>query len=106
MTDFNRAPGIPQEPDPWPGFDPSIGGDGKNWEGSLSKHSRQFDAGVNDLKARMNEALDNLQKNPSNAAALSDYQAALSEYNMYRMLQSNSSKNLADMMKGNIRNLT
>jgi type III secretion protein F len=80
-------------------------GNGDNWNGWLDQHSESFDAGVLDLKGKLDSAFAALQLDPSQPALLAQYQTALQEYNMYRMMQSNSSKNLADMQKQNIRNL-
>ena len=77
-----------------------------NWNGWLDVHSENFDGPVADLRADLNEAFDALTLDPSNPAKLARYQTALSEYNLYRMLQSNSSKNLADMQKQNARTLS
>lgn len=97
-------PGIGLRADP-PLFDGSEQTYG-DWKGWLSLHAASFDAGVSDLKGKLAQALEALQANPSDPNALSKYQSALQEYNMYRMAQSNSSKNLSDLAKGNIRNLT
>ncbi|MDR6092760.1 EscF/YscF/HrpA family type III secretion system needle major subunit [Stenotrophomonas sp. SORGH_AS_0321] len=87
--------------------DPGDGGDADNWKGWMSNHSGMFDLGVNDLKARMSDLLRELGEdgNASKPDMLAKYQAALSEYNMYRMLQSNSTKSLSDQSKSVIRNL-
>jgi type III secretion protein F len=84
--------------------DDSVGTPG-NWSGWLNDHSESFDSGVKDLKAKLDVAFAELELNPSQPNLLAKYQTALQEYNMYRMMQSNSSKNLADMQKQNIRNL-
>lgn len=88
--------------------DPGDGtGNSDQWKGWMSNHSKMFDDGVNDLKTRMEEIMKELgdDGNASNPAMLAQYQAALSEYNMYRMLQSNSTKSLSDQSKSVIRNL-
>lgn len=87
--------------------DPGNGGDADQWKGWMSNHSGMFDLGVNDLKAKMQAILKELGEdgNASDPAMLANYQAALSEYNMYRMLQSNSTKSLSDQSKSVIRNL-
>lgn len=85
--------------------DPSVGGDAANWGGWMSDHSKQFDAGVNDLKAKLDAAFAELGQNPGKPDLLAAYQSALSEYNMYRMLQSNSTKSLTDQSKSVVRNL-
>lgn len=87
-------------------FDGDPEGISSNWNGWLDVHSEKFDGPVADLRADLNEAFDALTQDPSNPAKLARYQTALSEYNLYRMLQSNSSKNLADMQKQNARNLS
>lgn len=89
------------------GDPPGPGGDGDKWDGWMSNHSGMFDLGVNNLKAAMQDALKELGEdgNASDPAMLAKYQAALSEYNMYRMLQSNSTKSLTDQSKSVIRNL-
>ncbi len=71
----------------------------------MSQHSQAFDAGVNNLKAKLKDAFDQLKNNPGDPDKLAQYQSALSEYNMYRMLQSNSTKSLTDQSKAVIRNL-
>ena len=85
--------------------DPSAGGDPTQWDGWMWDHSRQFDAGVNDLKAALDKAFAELAQDPGKPQLLAQYQSALSEYNMYRMLQSNSTKSLTDQSKSVIRNL-
>lgn len=87
--------------------DPGDGGDPALWKGWMSNHSGMFDDGVKDLKAKMAAILEKLgeEGNASDPAMLASYQAALSEYNMYRMLQSNSTKSLSDQSKSVIRNL-
>lgn len=93
-------------PGPHPGWgDPGAGGDASQWKGWMSEHARGFDDGVNDLKQKMADAFEALRQNPSDPEKLGHYQSALAEYNMYRMLQSNSTKSLADQSKTVIRNL-
>jgi type III secretion protein F len=88
----------------WDGISPDIGIPEK-WNGWLDQHSKKFDAGVTHLKTELDKAFEALQADPAQPTLLAKYQTALQEYNMYRMMQSNSSKNLADMQKQNIRNL-
>lgn len=88
----------------WDG-DHDIGVPPGNWDGWLDQHSKDFNDGVDKLKTELADAFEALKKNPSDPAALASYQTKLSEYNMYRMLQSNSSKTLSDMQKQNIRNI-
>lgn len=86
--------------------DPSDGtGSGAAWDGWMSNHSNQFNSGVNDLKAKLEAAFADLSHDPSSPEMLAQYQSALSEYNMYRMLQSNSTKSLTDQSKSVVRNL-
>lgn len=86
--------------------DPSDGtGDASRWDGWMSNHSNQFDKGVNDLKAKLEAAFAALSQDASSPELLAKYQSALSEYNMYRMLQSNSTKSLTDQSKSVVRNL-
>ncbi|MGE6332991.1 EscF/YscF/HrpA family type III secretion system needle major subunit [Stenotrophomonas sp. NPDC077659] len=86
--------------------DPGLpGGSGANWGGWMSKHAQAFDTGVSDLKAKLDDAFAELKKDPGSPILLGAYQSALSEYNMYRMLQSNSTKSLTDQSKSVIRNL-
>lgn len=80
-------------------------GNGANWGGWMSDHANAFNSGVEDLKAKLNAAFAKLQGDPGSPTALGEYQSALSEYNMYRMLQSNSTKSLTDQSKSVIRNL-
>jgi type III secretion protein F len=89
---------------PYDGWD---GGPETNdgWDGWLSQHSYFFDQGVKDLKGALSDALDNVGKDPSNATYLADYQEKLSQYNLYRMLQSNSVKSLKDTLSSNVRNV-
>jgi type III secretion protein F len=86
--------------------DPSTpGGDADKWSGWMSEHADAFNDGVNDLKAKLEESFAELEGDPGNPIYLGKYQSALSEYNMYRMLQSNSTKSLTDQSKAVIRNL-
>jgi type III secretion protein F len=100
----------PMAPRSWDGEPP--GGDADRWHGWLDTHSQMFDQGVIDLKKKLDAAYTELvgdgspeSGDPSNPQKLMNYQTALSEYNMYRMTQSNSVKNLSDMQKQNARNL-
>lgn len=75
------------------------------WNGWLTEHSKQFDAGVNSLKEDLGKALEALGSDPSNATYLAQYQELLSQYNLYRMLQSNSVKGFKDTLSSNARNV-
>lgn len=102
---FSNDPTLPVvPPSPWDG-DHDLTVPPGEWNGWLDDHSKQFNDGVNTLKAALEAAFETLKTKPSDPAALASYQTKLSEYNMYRMLQSNSSKTLADMQKQNIRNI-
>jgi type III secretion protein F len=99
---------IPNRPNASSGWDniaPPGPGIPEKWNGWLDQHSEGFDAGVVDLKTKLDAAFEALKADPAQPTLLAAYQTALQEYNMYRMMQSNSSKNLADMQKQNIRNL-
>lgn len=86
--------------------DPSDGTGAPNqWSGWMSDHAGEFNAGVNNLKAKLEQAFEALKADPGNPVLLGEYQSTLSEYNMYRMLQSNSTKSLTDQSKSVIRNL-
>ena len=91
--------------DPVWGDPPSASGDASKWDGWLTAHSKVFDTGVDNLKAKLEKALKALSDKPDDPKALADYQTALAQYNMYRMLQSNSVKSLGDQSKSVIRNL-
>jgi type III secretion protein F len=88
-------------------------GNAVNWNGWLDMASGRFNAGVNDLRAKLDGALHALagdgtpgnNGDPGNPAKLAQYQSTLTEYNLYRMAQSSTVKSLADLQKQNIRNL-
>jgi len=96
---------MPRPTPPGWGDPPEGVGDPKNWDGWLWNHSKAFDAGVDDLKAVLDAAFKELAKKPDDPGLLAKYQSALAEYNMYRMLQSNSTKSIGDQSKSVIRNL-
>ncbi|STQ90243.1 type III secretion system major needle protein (YscF/MxiH/PrgI family) [Iodobacter fluviatilis] len=75
-----------------------------NWNGELTDLSGQFDQGVADLNLKLKEALEELQKNPGKPENLAAYQAALSEYNLYRNAQSNVVKVYKDIDAAIIQN--
>lgn len=104
---MNFLKDVTPSPNPGGNWDADMDGTGNadSWAGWLDKHSQNFNASVEDLKKKLQDAFVDLSANPSDPAKLAAYQTALSEYNMYRMLQSNSSKTLADMQKQNIRNI-
>ena len=63
----------------------------------LWKLSKTFDAGVSGLQAAMDQAKLDLAGNPSDPTYLANYQAAMSEYNLYRNAQSSSVKAMKDI---------
>lgn len=92
-----------RNPNDW--GDPPDGPVNGPWEGWMSNHAGAFDEGVQALKQAMEEAFAALKEDPGSPVLLGEYQAKLAEYNMYRMLQSNSTKSLTDQSKTVIRNL-
>lgn len=68
-----------------------------NDDGYLTIQSRLFDAGVATMNIALTKALDELTKDPSNPVLLAKYQSLLSEYTLYRNLQSNVIKTLKDV---------
>jgi type III secretion protein F len=75
-----------------------------DWDGYLTDLSEFFDTGVTNLNVRLNTALDELSKDPSNAQKLAAYQSALSEYTLYRNAQSNVVKTYKDVAAAIIAN--
>ncbi|ONC26356.1 hypothetical protein AQ914_04555 [Burkholderia pseudomallei] len=65
-------------------------------DGYLSDLSQGFDNGVVTMQSNMNAALSALQDDPSDPAALANYQSELSEYNLYRNAQSAAVKTMKD----------
>ena len=76
----------------------------KTWDGYLSETSESFDSGVTQLNAELEEALDNLKKDPSNPTTLAHYQSRLAEYTLYRNAQSNVVKVYKDVAAAIITN--
>jgi type III secretion protein F len=74
------------------------------WNGELTDLSGQFDAGVTELQTALDAALKTLQENPGKPENLAAYQAALSEYNLYRNAQSNVVKVYKDIDAAIIQN--
>lgn len=95
------------DPPPTPEWEEGGGGagDAARWKDWLQLHSQGFDWGVQDLKAKLDAAFREVVQKPSDPTALANYQTALASYSMFRTLQSNSAKSLADMQKQNARNL-
>lgn len=66
--------------------------------------SNKFDAGSADLNASLQQALEDLAKDPSNPSLLAKYQALLSEYTLYRNAQTNVVKAYKDLDSSIIQN--
>jgi type III secretion protein F len=66
--------------------------------------SHGFDTEATDLRAKLDEALAKVQTHGSDPAALSDYQAILSDYTLYRNAQSNTTKAIKDIDSATISN--
>ncbi|EDF7616834.1 type III secretion system needle complex protein [Salmonella enterica] len=74
------------------------------WSGYLDEVSATFDTGVQDLQTQVTTALADLAKKPSDPALLAQYQSKLSEYNLYRSVQSNTVKVFKDIDAAIIQN--
>ncbi|MCY0387209.1 type III secretion system needle filament subunit SctF [Robbsia sp. Bb-Pol-6] len=59
--------------------------------------AKGFNTGVGSLGSALDAALAKLQSSPSDPSALANYQALLSEYNMYRNAQSSAVKAMKDI---------
>lgn len=78
--------------------------DGNGWNGFLTSLSGRFDDGVVLLNAKLETALGALTEDPSDPQLLAQYQAALSEYTLYRNAQSNVVKVYKDVASAIITN--
>ncbi|MGF6649721.1 type III secretion protein F [Paraburkholderia youngii] len=67
------------------------------YRGYLEDISAGFDTGIDDLGDQLNTAMKNLQQHPSDPTSLAQYQAVLSEYNLYRNSQSSAVKAVKDI---------
>ena len=67
------------------------------FDGYLNGISDGFNDGVKQLNEQLQNALDTLETNPSDPKYLADYQALMSEYNLYRNAQSSSVKAMKDI---------
>lgn len=65
--------------------------------GYLVKTAASFDNGVKEMNIALDNILGELTKDPSNPVLLAKYQSLLSEYTLYRNLQSNVIKALKDV---------
>ncbi|HGL4258934.1 MULTISPECIES: type III secretion system needle complex protein [Burkholderia] len=74
------------------------------WSGFLMDISKNFDTGVQDLNDQLKAAQEALSKNPSDPTALAQYQAVMSEYNLYRNAQSASVKTMKEIAANTISN--
>lgn len=72
--------------------------------GYLVEKSASFDKGVVDMNRELDATLIELTKDPSNPMLLAKYQSLLSEYTLYRNLQSNVTKTLKETSMNTIRN--
>lgn len=63
----------------------------------LKQTAASFDNGVKEMNTALNNTLGELTKDPSNPMLLAKYQSLLSEYTLYRNLQSNVIKALKDV---------
>ncbi len=70
---------------------------GTNYHGYIENVSSGFDAGIDDLGDQLKTAMTNLQQHPSDPKYLTEYQAVLSEYNLYRNAQSSAVKAIKDI---------
>lgn len=75
-----------------------------NWNGFLTDGSTTFNEKVEELNKELEKALESLHADPSNPVYLSDYQALVSEYQLYRSAQSNITKTYKDVSSGIISN--
>lgn len=66
-------------------------------DGYLIKKSQGFDVGVISMNQALEKTLSELTRDPSNPVLLARYQSLLSEYTLYRNLQSNVIKTLKDV---------
>jgi len=67
------------------------------WNGYLTELSSSFDKGVQDLRTRLKDAETALATSPSDPTSLAQYQAAMSEYNLYRNAQTSAVKAMKDI---------
>ncbi|WP_244665027.1 type III secretion system needle complex protein [Candidatus Symbiopectobacterium sp. 'North America'] len=67
------------------------------WNDYLSNKSSTFDNGVTQLNSELELALEKLAADPFNPELLAIYQSRLSEYTLYRNVQSNVVKVYKDV---------
>lgn len=65
--------------------------------GFITSEARGMQEGVKDSKVQLETAKTKLKEDPSSPSALAAYQAALSEYNLFRNAQSNMVKAYKDI---------
>lgn len=65
--------------------------------GFITRESEAMANGVEKSKTQLEEIKEKLRDNPSDPSILAGYQAALSEYNLYRNAQSNMVKAYKDI---------
>jgi type III secretion protein F len=66
----------------------------------LEQISYGFNPPVNELKQRMEEALDAVKKDPTDSASMATFQSAMAAYTSLRAAQSGTVKSLKDAVQG------
>lgn len=74
-------------------------------EGSINHIHQTFNGKASDYGKALSKALEELKKDTSDAAALAEYQAKLSEYNIARSAQSGAIKAFKDIAQTIIGNM-
>ena len=83
----------------FPSFTPDVATDT-----SLSRTSEEFNNKVTILNDQVKNALAKVQEQPSDAAALAEYQARLGDYTLFRTAQSSTVKSYKDICAAIIQN--
>jgi type III secretion protein F len=71
---------------------------------SLLDISQGMEGAASELQDELDKAFDEVQASPSDPGALAEYQAALSDYTLFRNTQSNTVKSLKDIASSIISN--
>ncbi|AKM32785.2 EscF/YscF/HrpA family type III secretion system needle major subunit [Pandoraea faecigallinarum] len=66
----------------------------------LEKISNDFNGPVDDLKTRMEKALDAVKNDPTDSSSMATFQAAMAAYTSLRAGQSGTIKSLKDAVQG------
>ncbi|VVD90478.1 EscF/YscF/HrpA family type III secretion system needle major subunit [Pandoraea capi] len=66
----------------------------------LEEISTSFNGPVNELKTRMEKALEDVKKDPTDSASMATFQAAMAAYTSLRAGQSGTIKSLKDAVQG------